>query len=244
MNINSIAHRVDGKVPLKVFEKFGHSTLYVYFCRKINGMSCKLPILRAAVPLPLWGGVGVGSLFAALLLVVISCTPFGRRGQGAELDKQDSLQGDACAQLRMGLRCDRDSLFAEAAKWYELAARQGLAEAQNNLGVMLKDGQGVERDEAKAVEWFRRAAQQGNVLAQSNLGWMFHGGRGVEQNYDSAHYWYRKAALQGHAAAQNNLGLLFRDGLGLPQDSDSARYWFSKAAEQGLRQARHNLGED
>ena len=180
---------------------------------------------------------------AALLLLFTACIPFGKKGQPTDADSLSMAahDGDARAQLRMGMRCDRDSLFAEAATWYELAASQGLSEAQNNLGVMLKDGQGIERDEAKAVEWFRRAAQQGNVLAQSNLGWMFHGGRGMEQNYDSAHYWYRKAALQGHAAAQNNLGLLFRDGLGLPQNSDSARYWFSLAAEQGLRQARHNL---
>lgn len=191
-------------------------------------MSCKLPILHAA----------------AALLIIVSCTPFGRGGQPSDADSLSvaARDGDARAQLRMGLRCDRDGRFAEAAGWYERAARQGLAEAQNNLGVMLKDGQGVERDEAGAVEWFRKAARQGNVLAQSNLGWMFHGGRGVEQDYDSARYWYCKAAEQGHAAAQNNLGLLFRDGLGLPQDSDSARYWFAKAAEQGLRQARHNLG--
>ena len=181
-----------------------------------------------------------------VLLLLTACLPFGRKGQPAdgdavEAELESQTDGDAQSQLRKGLRCDCDGLYEEAAKWYELAARQGLAEAQNNLGVMLKDGQGVERDEAKAVEWFRRAARQGNVLAQSNLGWMFHGGRGVEQNYDSASYWYRQAALQGHAAAQNNLGLLYRDGLGLPQDSDSARYWFSLAAEQGLRQAQHNM---
>ena len=180
---------------------------------------------------------------AVMLLSVSSCTPSTSSGQSADSDSLSvaAHDGDARAQLLMGMRCDRDSLFAEAAGWYELAARQGLSEAQNNLGVMYKDGQGVQRNETEAVEWFRRAAFQGNVLAQSNLGWMFHAGRGVEQNYDSAHYWYRKAALQGHASAQNNLGLLFRDGLGIPQDSDSACYWFSLAAKQGLRQARHNL---
>lgn len=185
------------------------------------------------------------TLIAAVLIAASACNaprPDSRTAAG-EADPLCTAahDGDAKAQLKMGLRCDRDSLFAEAAAWYELAARQGLAEAQNNLGVMLKDGQGVERDEAKAVSWFRRAARQGNVLAQSNLGWMFHGGHGVEQCYDSARHWYRKAALQGHAAAQNNLGLLFRDGLGLPQDSDSARHWFTLAAKQGLRRARHNL---
>ena len=180
---------------------------------------------------------------AALLLTVSACNISSGDHAATSSDSLSiaARDGDAQAQLRMALRCDHDSLFGEAAVWYEMAARQGLSEAQNNLGVMLKDGQGVKRDAAMAVYWFRRAAQQGNVLAQSNLGWMFHGGRGVEQNYDSAHFWYRKAALQGHAAAQNNLGLLYRDGLGLRQDSDSARYWFLQAASQRLPQARHNL---
>lgn len=194
------------------------------------------------VPRCLWRRL---TLAAAVLLTISACniahTDSGTTAEGADSLYMAASDGDAKAQLKMGIRCDRDSLFAEAAVWYERAAMQGLAEAQNNLGVMLKDGQGVERDEAKAVGWFRRAARQGNVLAQSNLGWMFHGGRGVEQNYDSARHWYHKAALQGHAAAQNNLGLLFRDGLGLPQDSDSARHWFTLAAKQGLRQAYHNL---
>ena len=69
---------------------------------------------------------------AATLLFVVSCTPFGRGGRGTESDKVGD--GDARAQLRMGLRCDRDGLYEEAARWYELAARQGLSEAQNNLG--------------------------------------------------------------------------------------------------------------
>lgn len=218
---------------------FGLYTLYVYFCSMTERLFPKMA-QRTMV------NVQRSMAFAALILILMSCMPFGRKGQPAETDSPSiaAHNGDAKEQLRKGLRCDRDGLYEEAAKWYELAARQGLAEAQNNLGVMLKDGQGVERDEAKAVEWFRLAARQGNVLAQSNLGWMFHGGRGVEQDYDSAQYWYRQAAQQGHAAAQNNLGLLFRDGLGLPQDSDSARYWFSLAAEQGLRQARHNMRSD
>ena len=62
--------------------------------------------------------------------------PFGRKGQPADTDSLavSASDGDARAQLRMGLRCDRDSLYEEAARWYELAARQGLSEAQNNLG--------------------------------------------------------------------------------------------------------------
>ena len=36
--------------------------------------------------------------------------------------------------------------YNEAAKWYNKAAEQGVAYAQNNLGSMYYDGRGVSRD--------------------------------------------------------------------------------------------------
>ncbi|EQD52048.1 Sel1 repeat family, partial [mine drainage metagenome] len=59
--------------------------------------------------------------------------------------------------------------YAEALKWYRLAAKQGNADAQNNLGLMYRLGQGVPRDMAEAVRWWRLAAQQRNVNAQFGL---------------------------------------------------------------------------
>ena len=40
--------------------------------------------------------------------------------------------------------------YAEAVKWYRLAADQGDASAQFNLGVMYDKGQGVPQDYAEA----------------------------------------------------------------------------------------------
>jgi uncharacterized protein len=48
--------------------------------------------------------------------------------------------------------------YAEAIKWYGLAADQGHPGAQLNLGVMHKKGQGVPQDYAEAVKWYRLAA--------------------------------------------------------------------------------------
>jgi TPR repeat protein len=64
-------------------------------------------------------------------------------------------------------------------KWYRKAAEQGLAEAQNNLGLMCVLGRGVSQDDAEAVKWFRKAAEQGYGPAQNNLGEMRRQGRGV-----------------------------------------------------------------
>ena len=159
---------------------------------------------------------------------------------------QAAEQGDAKAQMRMGIIYDnglegRLQDYAQAARWYRMAALQGLPEAQNNLAVLYKDGQGLPQDYAQAAHWFTLAARQGNVLAQSNLGWLYQSGNGVAQDFDSARHWYHQAALRGHAAAQNNLGRMLRDGLGTEADTDSARYWIEKAALQGLPQARKNL---
>ena len=62
--------------------------------------------------------------------------------------------------------------YAEALKWYRLAADQGDASAQYNLGVMYDNGQGVPQNYAEALKWYRLAADQGNASAQHSLGLM------------------------------------------------------------------------
>ena len=58
-----------------------------------------------------------------------------------------------------GLGLPKDE--AEAVKWYRMAAEQGQANAQDNLGFAYAKGLGVPKDEAKAVKWCRMAAEQG-----------------------------------------------------------------------------------
>ena len=54
-------------------------------------------------------------------------------------------------------------------KWYRLAADQGDAGAQNNLGTMYSKGQGVPPNDNEAAKWFQLSANQGNAVAQKNL---------------------------------------------------------------------------
>jgi TPR repeat protein len=46
---------------------------------------------------------------------------------------------------------------AEAVRYYQLAAEQGDASAQFNLGYCFENGEGVARDWAEAVRWPSRA---------------------------------------------------------------------------------------
>ena len=57
-------------------------------------------------------------------------------------------------------------------KWYRLAAEQGDADAQYNLGWMYDEGQGVPQDNKEAVKWWRLSAEQRNERAQFNLSLM------------------------------------------------------------------------
>ncbi len=89
-----------------------------------------------------------------------------------------------------------------------MAAAQGDARAQYNLGVMYDKGQGVRQDYAEAVKWYRMAAEQGNANAQNNLGVMYHMAWGVPQDYVQAHLWYNLAAAQGTDQARKNRDII------------------------------------
>ena len=56
----------------------------------------------------------------------------------------------------------------EAVKLYRLAAEQGYAPAQNNLGVMYEKGEGVPENDVKAYVWYSVAAAQGDFAARGN----------------------------------------------------------------------------
>ena len=44
--------------------------------------------------------------------------------------------------------------YQEAVRWYRLAAEQGNAEAQHNLGLKYEYGDGVPQDYQEAVRWY------------------------------------------------------------------------------------------
>jgi len=160
-----------------------------------------------------------------------------------------AMLGSAEAQFNLGNKYDDGQGvpqdFAEAVKWYRMAADQGYAGAQvmlGFLGVMYEKGQGVPQDDAEAVKRGRKAAEQGDAGAQNNLGVMYFQGQGVPQDYAKAVKWYRKAAAQGSSYAQYNLGWMYSEGQGVPQDYAESAKWYRKAAEQGDAGAQVFLG--
>ena len=58
---------------------------------------------------------------------------------------------------------------AEAVKWYRMAAEQGFADAQLNLGVMYYLGTGIPANNVIAYMWLSLAKAQGNENAGKAL---------------------------------------------------------------------------
>ncbi|MBI5843650.1 MAG: sel1 repeat family protein [Deltaproteobacteria bacterium] len=121
--------------------------------------------------------------------------------------------------------------YARALELFRPLAKTGDAAAQNNLGVMYANGQGVATDYAEAMKWLRKAAEQDVAEAQSNIGAMYYNGQGVDKDYAEAAEWYRKAALQGDTSGQVRLGEMYATGQGLAQSITEAQNWLLRALE-------------
>ncbi|WP_344301739.1 tetratricopeptide repeat protein, partial [Streptomyces murinus] len=91
---------------------------------------------------------------------------------------------------------------------YRLAADQGHADAQFNLGVWHVDGQRAPQDYTEAMRWYRLAADQGHADAQFNLGVMHINGQGVPQDYITMHMWFNLAAVNGNDRAAKNRSIV------------------------------------
>ena len=94
----------------------------------------------------------------------------------------------------------------EGVKYIRMAAERGYANAQNQLGVIYKKGEGVPQDMKKSFDLYMQAAVQGRAAAQYNVGGAYYNGDGVDKDLDQSFIWFKKSAEQGHTDAQYNLG--------------------------------------
>jgi serine/threonine protein kinase len=86
-----------------------------------------------------------------------------------------------------------------------LAAHQGNADAQFQLGQRYAGGLDVKRDKKEALQWFKKAAAQGHAPAQIALGRAYEKGEGTKKSFSSAQKWYAKAAVLHASHAEKRL---------------------------------------
>jgi TPR repeat protein len=180
--------------------------------------------------------------------------------------------GDAEAAFRLGRFYHLESAepnYALALKYYEAAAYEQHAWATNNLGILYREGLGVDRDENQAYEYFETASRQNNPWGYTNLAsmtgsieWLekgatrgctscliqeaaaYHSGSyGVRRDTDKTVALLKKASALGDTQATLILAELYLVGDGVPQSSLEAFSILKKLSDQGDADATNRLGE-
>lgn len=153
--------------------------------------------------------------------------------------------GDAASQtlvaelLNNGLGVRRNP--ADAAFWYEQAARAGDANAQYKYALMLLTGENVKQDKKAADAMMRKAAEGGSREAQFNVAQLLVAANPGEKGLQEALPFYEKAALQGVPDAQYALSQLYYH-MDLPREKrQQARDWLLKAALAGYDTAQYDI---
>ncbi len=123
--------------------------------------------------------------------------------------------------------------FEEAVKWIRKAADSGHSTAIADLGVLLYQGSGVQKDVSKAITHFQKSADLGNPHGKTQLGTMFVLGSGIGKDYAKARSLFLEAAKEADPYAQYWLGLLSNEGWGVEKNHKEARIWFERAFASG-----------
>ncbi len=151
-------------------------------------------------------------------------------------------------------------------------ARSGNAEANNMLGVLYLEGNGVSQNTAQAKAYFEAGARTGHLAslknlniildaeykeelktvmpaaesgaadAQNRLGRMYEFGYGMAASPADAFNWYQQAANQAHADGIMNLARAYNFGIGVPQDLARAEAGYLAGAQTGHVDSMFFLG--
>lgn len=117
---------------------------------------------------------------------------------------------------------------------YDLAALR-------NVALMLRKGQGVEKNPKLARKKMELAAQSGLVTAMADLGDMLLKGEAGPPDPAAAAAWLTRAADGGHPIAAFQLAQLYEEGRGVPKDVEAARRLYQMAAAAGVPGATERL---
>lgn len=115
------------------------------------------------------------------------------------------------------------------------------AAAARNAALMLRKGQGVEKDPAEAKRLFQFAAQAGLATAAADLGEMLLLGEGGSPDPGQALPWLQMASMAHHAIAEYHLGMMYETGNGVEKDLGMAKKLYADSASSGMEESAVRL---
>jgi hypothetical protein len=132
---------------------------------------------------------------------------------------------DGCKDKRGKVIVRRSA--AKAAQWFRLAAERGSTPAQNSLGVLLGNGNGVRKNVEEALLWLKKSFRAGDSCAAQNIAITY------RENGDlqTAFKWFRRAAEAGDGDALIELGIHYYWGKGVRRNPRAAVRCFRNATK-------------
>lgn len=170
------------------------------------------------------------------LLVAVLLLPLAITGAFAQSQHVDDYA--------IGMKLYKEGQYEAALPHIRKAASDGGQEAQYQLCLMYKRGQGMKAPEAgEAYAWCKKSADQGYGPAEHEMASSLQTGWGVAKDPAAALDYYLRASKQGVPEAQYALGLLyeFGDG-GVKQSYYQARTLYMWASGKGYSPATYRVG--
>ena len=113
--------------------------------------------------------------------------------------------------------------------------------AMRNEGLMLRKGQGTQKDPKAAEEVLEHAADAGLATAQYDLAEMMINGEAGDPDPKGALPWLTQAAAAHHPVAEYRLGVFYEEGTTVDKNLGFARTLYAEAAAQGVPDAKARL---
>ena len=132
--------------------------------------------------------------------------------------------------------------YKTALYYLSLFAANGDTKANYNLGIMYREGLGVEKDDVQSLIHFIEAAENGHMLGNYAVGLAFLTGKGSDIDAEAAIHYLSEAALLGHAISPVEIGGLYFRGRLVEKNFVSAHFWWSLAQDRNAPNAPKNLG--
>jgi hypothetical protein len=168
--------------------------------------------------------------------------------------KSGADQGDAQAQAvvatyyALGWQTGKDP--ALATQYAKQSANAGNPLGKFRLGALLRNGEGVAKDEPvglrlqnDAVGIWSKGFDENDPFALTAIGVALFQGKVAQQDKAQAAQLYKKAADMDFAPAQYNYAMCAKDGQGIPKNTALCTEYLSKAAGSGYRLAQEALGQ-
>lgn len=133
--------------------------------------------------------------------------------------------GDGCKTRNGKILVKRSS--KKAVRWLRRAAQHGLSPAQNTLGVILSNGDGVRKDIDEALWWMKKAFHAGDMCAAQNIALTY---RQIG-DLRTAVKWFRKSVDAGDGDALIQLGIHYYWGKGVRKNPKAAVRCFRVATK-------------